>query len=62
MPDRGTVWLEITQEPEVAGYLKDQTIKRSDLAFITDGGESVCLMRLTLFPQMPPNCQRIRAL
>lgn len=31
------VWLEITQEEEMAGYLKDQTIKRSDLAFITDG-------------------------
>ena len=28
------VWLEITKEEEHAGYLKDQTIKRSDLAFI----------------------------
>jgi hypothetical protein len=31
------VWLEITREDEIAGYLKDQTIKRSDLAFITGG-------------------------
>lgn len=31
------VWLEIMKEEEIAGYLKDQTIKRSDLAFITDG-------------------------
>lgn len=30
------VWLEITREEEIAGYLKDQTIKRSDLAFISD--------------------------
>lgn len=28
------VWLEVTQEEEIAGYLKDQTIKRTDLAFI----------------------------
>jgi hypothetical protein len=36
------VWLEITTEGEVAGYLKDQIIKRSDLAFISDGaGENV---------------------
>lgn len=27
------VWLEITEENEKAGYLVDQTIKRSDLAF-----------------------------
>lgn len=34
------VWLEITREDEIAGYLKDQTIKRSDLAFIAeDPGE-----------------------
>ena len=33
------VWLEITQERESAGYLVDQTIKRSDLGFITDGDE-----------------------
>jgi hypothetical protein len=31
------VWLEITTEEEIAGYLKDQAIKRSDLAFISDG-------------------------
>ncbi len=31
------VWLEITREEEVAGYLRDQTIKRSDLAFICGG-------------------------
>ncbi|RKH67390.1 GIY-YIG nuclease family protein [Corallococcus llansteffanensis] len=30
------VWLEITEEEERAGYLKDQTIKRADLAFISD--------------------------
>lgn len=29
------VWLEITEEEEKAGYLIDQTIKRSDLAFCT---------------------------
>ena len=29
------VWLEVTREEEIAGYLKDQTIIRSDLAFIT---------------------------
>lgn len=28
------VWLEVTREEEIAGYLKDQTIKRTDLAFI----------------------------
>lgn len=31
------VWLEITQEKETAGYLKDQKITRTDLAFISDG-------------------------
>jgi hypothetical protein len=31
------VWLEITQEEELAGYLKKQTITRSDLGFISDG-------------------------
>jgi hypothetical protein len=31
------VWLEITQEEETAGYLKDQKITRTDLAFISDG-------------------------
>ncbi len=30
------VWLEITKEEEVAGYLKNQTIERSDLGFITE--------------------------
>ena len=29
------VWLEITQEEEIAGYLVDQTIKRTDLGFIS---------------------------
>jgi T5orf172 domain len=28
------VWLETTEEKEIGGYLKDQVIKRSDLAFI----------------------------
>jgi hypothetical protein len=31
------VWLEMTQEKEMAGYLKDQKITRTDLGFITDG-------------------------
>jgi len=31
------VWLETTIEEDIAGYLKDQTIKRSDLGFIIDG-------------------------
>jgi len=31
------VWLEITQEEEIAGYLKNQKITRTDLAFISDG-------------------------
>jgi hypothetical protein len=31
------VWLEITQEKEIAGYLVDQTVTRTDLGFITDG-------------------------
>jgi hypothetical protein len=31
------VWLEITQEEEIAGHLKDQKITRTDLAFISDG-------------------------
>jgi T5orf172 domain len=34
---QGRVWLEITQEEETAGYLKDQKITRTDLAFISDG-------------------------
>lgn len=39
VPER--VWLEITEEKEAAGYLKDQLIRRSDLAFIgsTDGAQ-----------------------
>ncbi|EPJ2794641.1 GIY-YIG nuclease family protein [Vibrio parahaemolyticus] len=36
---REQVWLEITQEKEIAGYLVDQIVTRSDLGFIT-GGES----------------------
>lgn len=28
------VWLEVTKEEFFGGYLKDQTIKRTDLAFI----------------------------
>jgi hypothetical protein len=31
------VWLEIAQEEEIAGYLKDQIITRTDLGFISDG-------------------------
>lgn len=31
------VWLEITQENEIAGYLKDQVLTRTDLGFIGDG-------------------------
>lgn len=30
------VWLEITEEIEMAGYLRDQTIHRTDLGFIVD--------------------------
>lgn len=30
----GRVWLEITREKEVAGYLRDQAVTRTDLAFI----------------------------
>jgi len=33
---QGRVWLEITQEEERAGYLKDQKITRTDLGFISD--------------------------
>ncbi|MCG9886505.1 MAG: GIY-YIG nuclease family protein [Cyanobacteria bacterium] len=39
------VWLEITQEKETAGYLKDQKITRTDLAFISDGGYDSHLFR-----------------
>ena len=31
------VWLEITQEKQVAGYLVDQVITRTDLGFIRNG-------------------------
>lgn len=33
------VWLEITEEEVVGGYLHDQTIRRSDLAFISSGDD-----------------------
>ncbi|WP_218943593.1 hypothetical protein [Exilibacterium tricleocarpae] len=33
---RGRIWLEITQEEHIAGYLVDQTIKRTDLGFIAE--------------------------
>ncbi|WJV64125.1 GIY-YIG nuclease family protein [Pectobacteriaceae bacterium C52] len=36
----GRVWLEITTEKETAGYLVDQTIQRTDLAFIADTDEA----------------------
>jgi len=36
----GRVWLEITTEEESAGYLVDQIIQRTDLAFIADMDES----------------------
>ncbi|HEF5152602.1 T5orf172 domain protein [Burkholderia multivorans] len=35
----GRVWLEITTEKESAGYLVDQSIRRTDLAFIADTDE-----------------------
>jgi len=41
------VWLEITQERELAGYLKDQVITRTDLGFISDGPYSETLFRPT---------------
>ncbi|WP_049828193.1 GIY-YIG nuclease family protein [Paenibacillus polymyxa] len=31
------VYLEVTQDHYIAGYLKDQLIRRTDLGFITDG-------------------------
>jgi T5orf172 domain len=31
------VWLEVTEEKEIAGYLRDQTISRTDLGFISNG-------------------------
>lgn len=36
----GRVWLEITTEKEIAGYLVDQTIQRTDLAFIAGTDEA----------------------
>jgi hypothetical protein len=33
------VYMETTEEELIAGYLKDQTIRRQDLAFIVDGEE-----------------------
>lgn len=36
----GGVWLEITTEKEIAGYLVDQTTQRTDLAFIVDTDEA----------------------
>lgn len=36
----GCVWLEITTEEEIAGYLVNQTIQRTDLAFIADTDEA----------------------
>lgn len=39
------VWLEITQEEEIAGYLKDQKITRTDLAFISGGEDDSHLFR-----------------
>ncbi len=36
----GGVWLEITTEKEIAGYLVDQIIQRTDLAFIVDTDEA----------------------
>ncbi|EPL6464383.1 MULTISPECIES: GIY-YIG nuclease family protein [Morganellaceae] len=36
----GRVWLEITIEQELGGYLLDQTIKRTDLGFIIDDDEN----------------------
>jgi len=36
------VWFETAREQEIAGYLKDQTIRRTDLAFISDApGDNV---------------------
>lgn len=42
---QGRVWLEITQEEEIAGYLRDQKITRTDLGFISDGGYDSHLFR-----------------
>lgn len=37
------VYLETTEEELIAGYLKDQTIRRKDLGFIGDGGEDAAM-------------------
>jgi hypothetical protein len=42
---QGRVWLEITQEEEIGGYLRDQKITRTDLAFISDGDYGSHLFR-----------------
>lgn len=40
---KGRVWLEITEEEILAGYLKNQIINRTDLAFIvSDYGQLFC--------------------
>lgn len=36
------VWLEITRESELAGYLIDQTVTRTDLGFISEGEDEQC--------------------
>ncbi|HFN3649825.1 GIY-YIG nuclease family protein [Enterobacter hormaechei] len=36
----GVVWLEITTEKEIAGYLVEQTTQRTDLKFIVDTDEA----------------------
>jgi hypothetical protein len=38
VPER--VWLEITEEEVIGGDLRDQVIRRSDLAFISGGHDS----------------------
>lgn len=42
---QGRVWLEITQEQERAGYLRDQKITRTDLGFIREGSYDSHLFR-----------------
>ncbi|HEY4437309.1 MAG TPA: GIY-YIG nuclease family protein [Lelliottia sp.] len=41
----GRVWLEITTENESAGYLVDQIIRRTDLAFIVNDDEDEAFFR-----------------
>lgn len=41
----GRVWLEITTENESAGYLVDQIIRRTDLAFVVDDDEDEAFFR-----------------